>query len=599
IPHIFERFHQVDHPSVKATGGSGVGLSLVRECMTIHRGRISVESRLGAGSRFTVALPWAREHYHPEEITPGELAEPVETGGDIGYDAVTLQRGSPKAFVAADGEANSPGPPLQAALAPNPAESVRTISGKYPDEPILIVDDEVDLLENYRMQLEDSGIDNLILCRDGKAVLPLLRKQEVSIIILDLSLPGVSGKRLLEQVRENHPANHVLVITGLQDVALAVECMKLGAFDYMVKPVELSHMLAKIEHCLDKRNLEKQIDALSQKIQSAELRHPEAFAEIITRDKTMLSRFRYIEAIAESNNPVLITGESGVGKELIARAIHRLSNRTGTFVCENIAGLDDTMISDALFGHAKGAFTDAEGVRRGLVEEAAGGTLFLDEIGDLSGGSQVKLLRFIEQNEYRPLGADKVRVSDARIIIATNANLKEKLEAGTFRKDLFYRLTHQIHVPPLRERRNDLPHLVEHFASRAAEALHFKTPAVPEELLPLLQSYDFPGNVRELKNMIENAVSRTQAKSLPISFFKEYLVTSRGGEESRAPDIQAEGDLLPLPERLLKLRELEEYAVAEALKRSRGNQNIAARLLGLSPSALSRRIKKMGGKKGW
>jgi len=197
------------------------------------------------------------------------------------------------------------------------------------------------------------------------------------------------------------------------------------------------------------------------------------------------------------------------------------------------------------------------------------------------------------------LGADKVRVSDARIIIATNANLKEKLEAGTFRKDLFYRLTHQIHVPPLRERRHDLPHLVEHFASRAAEALHRKAPSVPEELLPLLQSYDFPGNVRELKNMIENAVSRTQAKSLPIAFLKEYLKSSHGGDADKAQDAGTEGDLLPLPERLLKLKELEEYAVAEALKRSRGNQNIAARLLGLSPSALSRRIKKMGGKKGW
>jgi len=601
IPFIFDRFHQVDHPAVKTAGGSGVGLSLVRECVAIHHGHITVESKLGIGTQFTVFLPWAKEHFRTEEITG--ISDPADyrnkNAEDLRADVLPMDSAqAPEAFASSTGTAAA-APAGGSNPESNHPEPVRRIEGKYPEEPVLIIDDELDLLENYRMQLEGNGIDNLILCSRGEAVAALLREQDISVLLLDLSLPGVSGKRLLEEIKENYPGIHILVITGLQDVDLAVECIKIGAFDFMVKPVELSRLLSKINQCVDKKNLEKQIDVLTQKIQTTELKNKEAFAGIITHNETMLSKFRYVEAIAESNNPVLITGESGVGKELIAAVIHQLSNRAGKFVSENIAGLDDTMISDTLFGHAKGAFTDAEGARRGLVEEAAGGTLFLDEIGDMSSSSQVKLLRFIEQKEYRPLGADEVKVSDARIIIATNADLKQKLEEGTFRKDLFYRLTHQIHIPPLRERLDDLPYLVNHFVTQAAEALDRKPPAVPDELLLQLRNYDYPGNIRELKNMIENALSRSTSRTLSLSYFKEYLQSNRAESDSEATEIELKVDNFILPDKFPKLKELEEYAVSEALRRSKGNQNFAARLLGLSPSALSRRIKKMGGKKGF
>ena len=604
IPYIFQRFHQVEHPAGGSGGGSGVGLSIVKECVELHHGRISVESKLGRGTEFTLLLPWAREHFPAEEIvqrdTPGELR-----GSGPGYaESPAMQAELPEAGSLTDapigsdpgnGEVRESAEPASGEILET-LQPVRTVRGNYPEEPIVIVDDEVDLLENYRMQLQDSGIHNLILCSKGTEVLGIMHKQDISAVLLDLSLPDVDGTTLLGEIRENHPGVPILVITGLQDVDTAVDCIKLGAFDYMVKPVERSRLLAKIQHCIDKKNLEKQINILTQKIQTTELKNPEAFAEIVTHDESMLSKFRYVEAIAESDNPVLITGESGVGKELVARAIHRLSKRAGKFVSENIAGLDDTMISDTLFGHAKGAFTDAEGIRKGLVEQAAGGTLFLDEIGDMSINSQVKLLRFIEQNEYRPLGTDRIKVSDARVIIATNADLGQKLEAGTFRKDLFYRLTHQIHVPPLRERLDDLPSLIDHFVNQSAEALHRSPPSVSKELILLLRTYEFPGNIRELKNMIENAMSRSSAKSLPTSYFKEYLQANSTGGAATEPSIDLQDNRISLSGGFPKIKEVEEYVVSEALKRSKGNQNVAARLLGLSPSALSRRIKKMGGK---
>ena len=317
--------------------------------------------------------------------------------------------------------------------------------------------------------------------------------------------------------------------------------------------------------------------------QPCALQHPDAFSEIVTRNRQMLTTFKYVEAIADDGHPVLLTGESGVGKELVARAIHRLSHREGKFVSENIAGLDDNLVTDTLFGHARGAFTDAGIVRKGLVEEAGGGTLFLDEIGDLSIGSQVKLLRLIEEKEYRPLGVDEVRASDARIIIATNVNLEKKLEEGKFREDLYFRLTHRIHIPPLRERLDDLPLLIDHFLGLGAQARGAAKPAVLQELLPVLESYSFPGNVRELKNMLDNAWNGNKARSLSLSYLRDYI--RRATSNNPHQDVQ-----LSFAGKFPSLQEVEQAVVAEALKRANGNQSSAARLLGLSASALSRRL---------
>ncbi|MBN1837543.1 MAG: sigma 54-interacting transcriptional regulator [Spirochaetales bacterium] len=322
------------------------------------------------------------------------------------------------------------------------------------------------------------------------------------------------------------------------------------------------------------------------------LAHPEAFAPIITGDAGIQAVFRYVESIAASANPVLITGESGVGKELVARAIHEVSGRAGKFVSENVAGLDDTMFTDTLFGHVRGAFTDAESVRKGLVEEARGGTLFLDEIGDLSLSSQVKLLRFIEEHEYRPLGGDEVKNAEVRVIVATNANLKKKLEEGSFREDLYFRLTYQVSIPPLRERQDDLPRLLEHFAAQTADSLGTRKPVIPPQLVNLLRSYRFPGNVRELRNMVENAMSRAGSGRMSLSYFREYIKQDPDGFGRCNGSIGVEGGGIMFSGRLPSLNELEDSLLREAVKRTGGNQSLAARLLGLSPSALSRRLHK-------
>jgi len=393
------------------------------------------------------------------------------------------------------------------------------------------------------------------------------------------------NRELVGQKRQLEIANH-----KLQEMLIVAGCGRPGS---TASPAEAAAALQPPDAGGPQSS---EAAAVVQPPEAAALRvsNPDAFAEIVTGSEAIHAVFCAIEAFAGNRNPVLITGESGVGKELAAQAIHRLSRREGKFVSVNVAGLDDTMFTDTLFGHARGAFTDAQSVRRGLAEEAEGGTLFLDEIGDLSVGSQIKLLRFIEEREYRPLGADRLRRSDARIIIATNADLRNKLQEGKFREDLFYRLTHHIDIPPLRERLEDLPLLVEHFVTSACKALGVRKPAIPAELAGLLRSYRFPGNVRELKNMIENAVARNSATLLPLSWFVEYIRagTLHDVEGLHAPG--ADSEKPPWTEGFPTLKELEKSVVAEALRRSGGNQNAAARLLGLSPSALSRRISKEG-----
>ena len=556
LPYIFERFHKRSRPAAGHFGGTGIGLSLVKECVDIHHGRITVTSEKHRGTKVIISLPWAREHFRPEEISPVDQREEE--------------------------------PPLVAAPE-HPTLAVTTGRGD-PDEPILLVDDEPDVLDNYVRILRENGIGNLLTCSDGTRVLPMLRERQVCAVVLDLALPGVSGTMLLSKMKEELPSLQVLVVTGLKDVDVAVECIKLGASEYLVKPLERSRLVATVRRCMEKRRLEKEVDVLSRRLQSLELRNPEAFSEIVTCSRLMLAKLRYVEAIAGDMNPVLITGESGVGKELVARAVHRLSGRQGSIVCENVAGLDDTMFADTLFGHRKGAFTGAEGVRKGLVEEAAGGTLFLDEIGDMSVNSQVKLLRFIEEKEYRPLGSDSVKVSDARVVIATNVDLATRLEEGRFREDLFFRLTHRVEIPPLRDRPEDLPLLIENFAKQAAEAHGKEKPPVPRELTALLGAYSFPGNIRELKNMVAEALSRSEPGTLSLSYFREYIRESSGrlgGVNGRARAAGA-----ALSGEIPTLRESESVLISEALRKTGGNQNLAARLLGLSPSALSRRLKK-------
>ncbi len=464
----------------------------------------------------------------------------------------------------------------------------------YPALPVLIVDDEAHILSGFAMLLRLSGISNVVTCQDAREVMSLLSKEGAEAILLDLRMPHVVGEDLLSSIVCGYPGIPVIMITGIDEVETAVRCMKTGAFDYLTKPVEEARLVTTVRRAIAFRDLHREIHALRHHILTDRLEHPEAFSELITQDKSMISIMVYIESIAATSQPVLIEGETGTGKEIIARAIHRLSRLKGPFVRVNAAGLDDNVFADTLFGHAKGAFTGADTSRPGLVERAAGGTLFLDEIGDLSMPSQLKLLGLLQEREYLPLGRDEPKFSDARIIVATNRDLRDLQARGSFRKDLFYRLhTHHISVPPLRERRDDLPILVDHFLEEAAVALGRKKPKAPRELFDLLATHYFPGNVRELKAMIFDAVSQHRGHLLSMQAFKariaeEAPVSSQIREPTGPEGTSVYSKLSKLP----TLKDAADLLIAEALRRSRGNISAAAGVLGISHQALSKRLKR-------
>lgn len=464
---------------------------------------------------------------------------------------------------------------------------------QYPNHPVLLVDDEIQALQSYEIVLRSSGITNIMRCQDSRTVLPILAEHAIELMLLDLTMPYVSGEEILTTVTQEYPEIPIIIVTGANDVEIAVRCMKAGAFDYMVKPVERSRLVSGIKRAMEMRDLRRETTQLRQHILSHELRSPEVFSSIITRDETMHSIFHYVEAIAGTAQPVLLTGETGVGKELMARAIHQLSERTGHFVAVNVAGLDDTIFADTLFGHRRGAFTGAEEARSGLVETAASGTLFLDEIGDLQVASQLKLLRLLQEREFFPLGADMPRRSDARIIVSTNEDLTILMTTGRFRKDLYYRLRiHHIHIPPLRERLHDLPDLVEYFLEEAARMLGKKKPTPPPELIALLSTYSFPGNIRELQSMVFDAVSKHTARKLSMDMFKKVIFED-GEKLNEGMQIieEAERQMVRFGDGLPTLKQMDNLLIQEAMRRARGNQTIAARLLGISQQALSKRLK--------
>jgi DNA-binding NtrC family response regulator len=459
-----------------------------------------------------------------------------------------------------------------------------------PEWPVLVVDDELDALESAERTLVSGGISHILQCQDARKVKDVLAIQQVTVILLDLSMPYVSGEELLPQLVEDFPEVPVIIVTGANEIETAVRCMRTGAFDYMVKPVEKNRLLSGVRRAIEIRELRRENETMRERLLSDVVKCPEAFASIITRNKAMHALFRYCESIAKSHWPVLLTGETGVGKELLARAIHTLSGRPGDFVAINAAGLDDNMISDALFGHVRGAFTGADQVRRGLIEKAAGGTLFLDEIGDFTPASQVKLLRVLQEREYYPVGSDIAKRTDARIVCATNRDLDALQVAGQFRKDLYHRLhTHLVRIPPLRERLDDIPLLVHHFLERASAELHKKAPTPPKELYTLLGSYSFPGNIRELEGMVLDAVANHESHVLSMAVFRERIAPpSVPGSEP--PSEFREANPFACLDQLPTMKGSTSLLIEDAMRRASGNQTIAARLLGISRTALNKRV---------
>jgi len=463
--------------------------------------------------------------------------------------------------------------------------------------PVLLVDDDPQVLHSASIVLRTSGIMPVITADDSRAVMPLLAEQDVGVLVLDLTMPYLSGHTLLEQVASDYPDIPIMLLTATNDLETAVQCMQTGAFDYLVKPVEENRLVSSVRRALEHRLLQAEVLSLKDRLLTNTPHQREVFAEIITQSQTMFAIFRYLEAIAPSPQPVLITGETGTGKELVAQALHRLSARLGEFVAVNVAGLDDAVFSDTLFGHTRGAFTGADGSRDGLITSSAEGTLFLDEIGDLTVASQVKLLRLLQDGTFYPLGADRPRRSRARIICATNCDVAQGVSAGTFRKDLYYRLrTHHLNLPPLRARTGDLPLLVQHVVDKAAQVLGKAAPAVPLALYQMLNAYPFPGNVRELEGLLFDAVARHQGTTLSLQSIKEAIGDTLSSMETELPAVPYPSFTACFPERLPTLKEAEdgliEALITEALRRADGNQGVAAGLLGISRQALNQRLRR-------
>jgi len=459
--------------------------------------------------------------------------------------------------------------------------------------PVVLLDDEALILNSYRLTLKSGGIEPVVTLDDSRELLPLLAKQPASVIVIDLNMPYLSGLELLPQLASEFPQIPVIVVTASDEVATVVHCMKNGAFDYLVKPVGAGRLVASVKKALEMSSLSNELNSLKRHLLDGQLNHPEVFDAIVTCNNKMRALFQYVEVIAGTRQPIMISGETGVGKELIALAIHALSKRPGKFVAVNVAGLDDAMFSDSLFGHKKGAFTGADLARDGLIASAAQGTLFLDEIGDLAEASQIKLLRLLQEQEFYPVGSDLMRKSDARIILATNHDLSALVAAGQFRKDLYYRLfAHRIHIPPLRERLDDIPLLLDHFLAKAADSMQRKKPTAPPELAVLLSLYPFPGNVRELELMVFDAVARHNGGVLSMESFKSTLGEDRSAvAAARAQGNEGDDPLVSLFGHFPTIAEVEGYLIDQALKMCKGNQGMAASLLGIGRQTLNKRLK--------
>jgi two-component system nitrogen regulation response regulator GlnG len=455
--------------------------------------------------------------------------------------------------------------------------------------PVLIIDDELQYLQSAAVVLRVSGFDVVTVSEPGK-IAEVLGSRLFGVILLDFLMPGVRGDEVLMQIQHATPGTPVIMVTAVNELETAVQCMRLGAFDYLVKPVEKDRLVTTVRTALEMVELRFENRRLKEGLLGNQLKRPEIFEAIVTRDPKMIAIFRYIEVIAQSPMPVLIRGETGTGKELIAQAIHRASGRNGEFVCVNAAGIADVLLSDTLFGHEKGAFTGADSRRAGLVSKAAKGTLFLDEIGDMAIESQTKLLRLLEERTYYPTGSDTPRTSDARIVVATNKDLDSMRKDGRFRDDLYYRLeAHIIEIPSLQQRRCDLPLLVDHFCELAAQQLGKEVPVISSEFYNVLGNYSFPGNIRELRNVMTDAVCISEQNRIDYTLLPQKFAVDKSvniGEAS--PEFNQE--TLKRWQVLPAIKDAELLLIDEALRRSNGNQTMAAQLLGMTRSALNKRL---------
>lgn len=444
---------------------------------------------------------------------------------------------------------------------------------------ILIVEDEAKMRRLLELNLGEDGFTTLS-AGDAESGLKLLRENAVDLVVTDLKLPGMNGLEFLQAIKHQNAALPVVVMTAFGTVETAVEAMKAGASDYVLKPFSLAEMRMVIHKELDVHNLREENRSLREAL-GKRYTHP----NIVAQSPKMQEVLAIMERVAPTNSTVLLGGETGVGKDLIARAIHQKSRRaSGPFIKINSTAIPENLLESELFGYEKGAFTGAAASKPGKFELADKGTLFLDEIGDVPPAIQVKLLRVLQEREFERLGGTRTVKVDVRLVAATNRDLRAALEDGTFREDLYYRLNVvPIDIAPLRERKEDIPGLVHLFISRFSAESDKSVEGITPDAMRILVNYYWPGNVRELQNILERACALAKGTILEASDI--HLDVRPAREAESANHFLPEG---------MTLERWEDEMIQEALRRANGNKSQAARLLGLSRNALRYRLSKIG-----
>lgn len=444
-------------------------------------------------------------------------------------------------------------------------------------DKILIVDDEPGIRKALSLLLEKEGYE-VMTAGNGISAISIVNSSPVDLVISDLKMTPITGIELLKELKKIEPTIEVIMITAFGSIESAVTAMKEGASDYITKPFNSEELLVRVRSAIERRKLKKRLTQLEDELKTSSM-----FYGMVGRSKEIRNIFDTITRVARTDSTVLITGESGTGKELVARAIHELSDRKRReFIAVNCAAIPETLLESELFGYEKGAFTGARNFKKGLFEEANESTLFLDEIASAPLSIQAKLLRVLESGEIRKLGSTKSSKVNVRVITASNRNLSEEVKKGTFRDDLLYRLqVIEINIPPLRKRREDIPILVQHFLNHYRIKLNRDIKEIEPEAMNLLLNYDYPGNVRELENIIEHAVVVAKSDIITLADLPVVLRIKK----KIIDDSDLDG---------LSLKDIEKRVILNKLKVKGDNLNIVAKELGISRTTLWRKMKELG-----
>jgi len=445
---------------------------------------------------------------------------------------------------------------------------------------VLIVDDEKNIREGLGTALEMDGYD-VRLAADGKEAMSIINSTEMDLVITDLKMPGVSGEELLKYISSSYPTVPVIILTGHGTIESAVKAMRDGAYDFLTKPVNLDRLSLLVKRALANRELSLQHRALQDELET--LNRKNTYSRIIGKSSQMRKVMNLVEQVAQTKASVLITGESGVGKELVADAIHNLSSRRDKpFIKVHCAALTESLLESELFGHEKGAFTGAIARKRGRFELAHTGTIFLDEIGEINQTVQIKILRVLQEKKFERVGGEETIEVDVRVISATNRDLKEEIEKGTFREDLYYRLNVvNIHVPPLRERKEDIPLLATAFLKEFAEENGKNIEGIDPKARLALYSYSWPGNIRELRNCIESAVVMAKSNIITLDDLPPTINSA------------SDGDCIKITMGTT-LSEAEKEIIRCTLNHEKGNKSRTAEILGIGRKTLHRKLQEYG-----